>query len=293
MASIEFDNNASHFDIRKHIPITPYGVPLVIWDCIEKYWPQKSVEFTREYPRDTVHGPTITWSIYRKVPGRDGLESLGPRLRQFTKDKSDPYALYEEWAQWMTVIYEFEIFDTSHENVDLLAEEFEELMAHIKLNLMRLGVLVWIFDEQLKDENLNRKDTQTIYKRIFRYRCILQQRFIKAVPQIAEIWLQAVPDILTPVQDESITRSNGVCDVLANPWVATILAVTNAPQLSNNIITPTTDYVQHVDFSLDLKIPEGTASLKWTPNGKHPQTGQVFYISYLYRSDMGVLTSIA
>jgi hypothetical protein len=278
-----------HFDLNKHLPLTPYSLPIAIWDLIEANWADKGVVFTQSHPRENVGTPTIVWSIYRRVPGRDGLEINKPRLRGTVPDEEDPTITYDQYAQWMTIIYQFDIYDIDNESTNDLTEEFDELMFHITPILRELGVSEWIFDEQLVDKELERAVSQEIYKRTLRFRCILERKFVKSVPIIQSIWTQLGIEANHMVENESVVRSDVLTkDRLAKNWISSVWSITKEYKLEYSSISSSgTQYLEGVDFKITLSIPDGASYIEWLPRGKHPLPGEVYYVTYFYR-DIGL-----
>lgn len=275
-------SNKNHFDISLHVPISPWSLMLALWDTIEAVWPQKSVTFVEEFPREKVSGPTIAWSIYRRVPGREGLEINKPRARGYTVDPNDPTILYDQYAQWMTIIYQFDIYHISNPDVNKLTEEFDEFLYFIAPTLKNLGVSEWLFDEQTKDEEIKIQNTQDIFKRTIRVRCILERKFTQPIPLIQQIWLQ----VGTPGGDiefnERIVRGNNSAkDQLSKKWICNIYAITNNFIQDVRTTVPTgTTYLENVDFRLCVNIPTGKSEIEWLPSGKHPIYPATYYVYY-------------
>lgn len=271
-------NKRSHFDISKDLPLTPYSLPKVIWDVVENAWAGRDLLFTESYPREPVTKPTIVWSIFRRFSGRESIESNKPRLREQYPGK-EPNTIVEQYAQWMTIIYEFDIFDISNESVNTLTDEFDELMFHITPILQKWGTSEWLFDEQVKDVELQRESSQELYKRTLRYRCILERKFIKTLPTIQQIWVQSLGEGII-VQNEQIIRNpNSSKDLLAKTWVSDIAYVDKQPTINP---LSSGGYIQGVDFTVSTNFIDGRSYLEWTPRGKHPLPGETYYISYIY-----------
>jgi len=275
-----------HFQASKHLPLTPYSLPIAIWDLIEANWAHKGVSFTQEYPREPVTTPIIVWSIYRKVGGRDGLEINKPRLRGSFSDDTDPTITYDQYAQWMTTIYQFDIYHINNESANELTEEFENLMFHVTPILKELGTSEWLFDEQLRDVELNRPESQEIYRRTLRYRCILERKFIKPVQNILSVWIQMGLETGLRQDNERVLRNSNIAkDRLSKDWVSKIWRITKEYQIDiTTMYTSGSQYLEGVDYKVVLSAPDGASYIEWLPRGKHPMPGEEYYITYLYRN---------
>ena len=271
--------------MRKYTPLTPYNIPMLIWEALQKAWSTKDVVFTQAYPRENVEHPTIVWTIYRRVPGREGLETLAPRYRGSTPSETDPTIVNEQWAQWMTIIYQFDIYDIDDESTTNLTEEFDEFMFFITPLLQKFGVSEWLFDEQLVDFELGRASSQEIYRRTLRFRCILERKFIKPNPLIQTIQLQEGVLYWHLVNGEPVTRGGlTVTDQLAQLWAASVWAITSDSQLFfTSYDASGTQYLDGVDFQLTVDVPTGLSYIKWLSGGLHPMPGQTYYVTYFYR----------
>ena len=282
------EGTVTHFSTAQNSLLTPYTLPLLIWDVIDNQWNHRDVDFTESWPRTTVEKPTIVWRIYRRVPGKEGLETRKPRFRGQTQT-ADPTITEEQWAQWHTIIYEFAIYDVSNSSVNSLTEEFEDLMYNITPILKSQGAGEWLFDEQVADEELARESSQELYRRILRYRCILERKYIKSVPNIMQIFLRSIHSYF-PVEDEQVTRGSLTNrDTLTNKWV---YQVTRCGILQDKHQTTViaaydeigSDYLINIDFKVGLLI-DGTSYIEWVSGAKHPKPGDTYYITYTYRNN--------
>ncbi len=279
------ETGQTHFDLARHIPLTPYTLPLAIWDIINAMWPQKSVTFTEDSPRQAVQGPTIVWKILRRVGGRDGLETNKTRLRGEFRDPDDPTLFYEQWAQWMTTIYQFDVYSTSNTAVNELMEEFEDLLINMVPRLKELGVSEFLFDEQISDVDLKDQNIQDVYRRTLRFRCFLERKVIKTPPVISSIWLQTGVKSSRIVWNEQITRGSMTAkDSLSNKWVTSIGSITQYLRQDADSHAPTgSQFIENVDFRLCVTAPSGNSIIEWLPRAKHPQPGETFYVTYSHK----------
>jgi hypothetical protein len=283
---IGIDQLNIHFNIEKNLPLTPYSLPLAIWDIVEKGWSYKDLVFTQAHPRENVEHPTIVWSIYRKIPGKEGVETNKPRWRGSVTDETDPGTRYEQYAQWMTILYQFDIYDIDNESTNDLTEDFEELMFHCTTVLKDLGVSEWLFDEQLIDQELERRVSQELYRRSLRYRCILERKFIKTSQNIQSIWVRQGMDMNILAENEVITRGGMIPqDVLQNKWASSIWSITKEYKLQfSSVYSSGTQYLEGVDFELIVTTPNGISWIKWLPKGIHPMPGETYYVTYFYKN---------
>jgi len=272
-------------NMEQYVPLSPYKLPLLIWDLIQNSWTYKDAVFSQSYPRENVEHPTIVWKIYRRVAGREGLESLKPRYRGSTTSESDPTVITEQYAQWMTILYQFDIYDIDNESTNSLTEEFDELMFFVTPLLQKFGVSEWLFEEELADTELERAASQEIYRRTLRYRCILERKFIKPNPVIQSIQLQQGVMYYHLVNSEPVVRGGlTATDTLQHPWVASVWMATTNPQITFvSYSSSGVQYVEGVDFCVTVDVPTGTSNITWFPQGLHPMPGQTYYVTYFYR----------
>jgi hypothetical protein len=271
--------------MEKYLPLSPYSLPLLIWELIQKAWSYKDVAFLQSYPRENVKRPTIVWSIHRRVPGKEGVETLKPRYRGSTVTESDPGIITEQYAQWMTIIYQFDIYDIDDESTNSLTEAFDELMFFVVPLLQKFGVSEWLFEEQLKDTELERRASQEIYARTLRFRCILERKFIKPNPIIQSIQLQQGTMYSRLVNGEQVVRGGlTASDTLQQPWVTSVWMATSDSQITFlSYASSGTQYMEGVDFRITVDVPTGASSILWLPQGLHPMPGQTYYVTYFYR----------
>lgn len=268
-----------HYILGKNKPLTPYQLPLIIWDIVETHWSDRDVEFTENSPRSDVERPTIVWKIYRKVPGKDGVETLKARVRTSTKTE-DGLNIVEQSAQWMTIIYQFDIFHTSNQEVNILTEEFEDLLFSSTPTIKKLGASEFIFDEQLEDREVGGFEKQDIYKRTLRYRCILERKFIRVAPTIQQIWISPATQSKL-VSNESIVRSpNSNKDRISNTWVTTVRYAAVIQQIN---LEDVGTYLQGVDFNIvKPSLYDGRSYIEWVSGMAHPSPNETYYISYVH-----------
>jgi hypothetical protein len=159
-------------------------------------------------------------------------------------------------------------------------------MFHITPILKELGVSEWLFDEQLRDVEMERQVSQEIYRRTLRFRGILERKFVKAQPVIQSIWIQEGIESNHIVVNERIVRGGHLPkDRLNKNWVSNVWSITNEYKLEYSSISVSgTQYLEGVDFKVTLSTPDGASYIEWIPRGKHPLPGDVYYITYYYRS---------
>lgn len=272
----------THFSPKKHLPLTPYGVPLLIWDVIENTWADINVTFTESYPLTKLtNGPVIVWKIYRRLPGKEGVETVAPRLRGYVKSTLDPGAILEQYAQWQTVIYQFDVFAADNQTANDVLTRLEDLLVHMTPILQKAGVERWFFDEQLEDTETMKPMAQDLARRTIRFRCILNRRYTRQVPSIYKIWIKQLSESFLST-NEIITRSatNGkLYDTFTHNWVSEVLAVDSLP----TITTATSGrYIENVDFYIDVDMHTGTSTINWISGRRHPLPGEKYYVTYKY-----------
>lgn len=271
-----------HFDPRRHSPVNEYTVPLVIWDVLEDVWGKSRVDFTQAHPTDdNLSGPRIVWGIYRKIPGKDGLETLKPRARSAVRDPSNPDAYVDTWGQWYTVIYQFDIFTTDHNTANDIVLKFEELMFQITSTLKSAGVVEWLFDEQVLDDVTSGRYVQHLCKRTLRYRCVIDKRYTRQLPSFKRIWIKPISgDIL--VTNEAVVRTASIgrdYDTLANTWVSSIVAVDTIPLATE---ASSGSFIENIDFITDINLSTGESRLVWLSGAKRPQASSTYYVTYTH-----------
>lgn len=301
------DSIKTHFDIALHMPLTPYTLPLILWDILEQAWAGRDLVFTEAWPRENVEKPTVVWSIYSRYPGSDGVEVIKPRYRG-SFPTSDPSVIQEQYAQWQTIIYQFDIFGTTNDDVDALVDEFEDLMFHAAAPLQSFGADQWLFSEQLGDYELERASSQELYRRRLRYKAVLERKYIKSADVIRQIWIQSAATWDYIVNGVVTKGAQGSPDALPTGWVALPITVLSEPlpegfesNLSDLVsshpanvedallslktkLGVNSQYVYKVDFDIVVSLPEGQSYIVWLDNGIKPAEGSQYYVTYLYHN---------
>jgi len=270
----------THFNPRSNLPLTPYTVPLILWDVIENTWADERVTFTEAYPQTkTIKGPVIVWKIYRRLPGWEGVETYKPRSRGWERSTTDPGTVIDVMAQRQTVIYQFDIFAQDNQTANDLMLRLENLLFHITPTLQAAGVSHWVFDEQLEDVETQTRMSQELSRRTLRYRCFLERRFTRQLPTIHRIWIRPLEGDLTVI-NERVTRSAlQPYDTLANSWLTEMIAVDAIP-----VVTTTSSgcYIEEMDFYITVEIDGGESRINWIAGRKHPAPGEEYFVTYKY-----------
>jgi hypothetical protein len=253
-------------------PITTRSLPRTIWTFISHAWNKKNINFTEDHPNDKILGPTICWKVHRRLPGREGTERNKPRLRRTTSIDYQTIQS-EEYAQWHTIWYQFDIYDLSNPEVNDLADEFEDLIFSLGSVFKRLGVQEFIFDEEFEDHLLPKN--QSVFVRTIRYKCILEKRYSKDTPLIQEIELKYFHNRIDHLGVE-VTRGVDAIDTLPDKWIYSLNSVADVAQSG---MDDPSDYVAGIDYSV-LGKTDGTAQINWIAGRKHPVIGTKYYCCY-------------
>jgi hypothetical protein len=247
-------------------------LPDLLWEIAQSAWGRRDAVFVQSNPKEHVDGPTITWKVHRRLPGRLGIEHLKPRQRTVSDDLLQMERT-EKWAQWHTVWYDFHIHAKTAIEADKLAEDWESLVFSCQGILKQAGVDEFLFDEELPDDQLNTK--QDIHVRRLRFLCIIERTYTKVVPLIRQVLLRVLNERILK-DNEPIVRGSGSSDEFPDPWVDVVYHVTDEPAI---LITEIGNYVHNVDFNLS-KDDDGTCSIEWIDGRSKPTEGSTYYISY-------------
>ena len=242
-------------------------VPREIWRLLEHWHIPRKINFTQAYPRERVDGPTIVWRIISRVPGKEGKETRKPRLRTAIQDNQQ-IIHYE--AQWMTINYQFDIYEVSAEAVDSLAEEWDSIIGSTVPFLMEKGVEHFMFSQQLQDDTLGYMRQDELYVHSFRYMCILPYYYVNTKQAIRDIYINTESD--PDYEVKTIVRGTGVYDNYPEPYLDKIYSVYQLIENSERkFFTP------NVDFRV-LSQKDGTFQLYWLQYGAQPEAGEEYIV---------------
>lgn len=264
--------------------LTATYIPELIRECMQRS-SVKDVIFSEVYPKDPVKSPSIVWSIFSRVLGREGKEHLKPRARKVPEDVALADTIY--FGQWTTVLYQFDIFAPSDQEANDIMEKFERFILEATPTLMRFGVSEIIFEQQLKDDSIDAPSETSV--RSLRYIVIFDLVYPIQVKRIKDIEL--VLHMSPIVEYTSLVRGSGQVDYLEDTTSSGgqvyRLLLGNVIGISNEEINETTDeyyYLENVDYSVVVD-DTGRRGILWNTSGNKPTEGDTYYISYTKRTE--------
>lgn len=269
-------------------PLSSRGLPRYLEDIIYRIWKEKGVAFVQEGPNKVVTGPTIVWKVYRRLPGREGLERYKPRQRLTTQSSSESIET-DLYAQYQTIYYQFDIYDGSNTLADNLLEEFEALLFSLVPLLKNQGVSEFLFDEEFEDTRL-KVNQDNIFVRSLRYLCILEKRYAISRSVLREIQLRLLADESVS-QTVVLTRgTGGDTDPLPDLWVSAVYNVSlQALDALAYQESPPDGYIFGVDYTLTGDSSTGAGSLTWLAGGARPSPGASYYARYSLYKENGLI----
>jgi len=260
--------------------LTPTNVPELLQQGIQHSGISNTV-FTEKYPDEAVTVPTIVWSIARRVPGKEGKETRKPRLREEDRTRPDRDILY--FGQWTTVIYQFDLYHSSDQEVNRLMEGFERFLLEATPALVNAGVETFIFDEQLKDYAIppTPKDTAV---RSLRYMAIFTTVYPVYMKRIGNI--KMIINMDRTLESLALTRGTTDTDLLPTTEIVDDIEVTlrieRVYAVSDLIVTSgiLPDYIKDVDYYVAWDDTSRQVSIVWLDSGKQPTAGATYYVHY-------------
>lgn len=110
----------------------PYDFPVLLWEALHPYFDKYRVRFTESNPQEAFEGPTISWEIYNRTPGRadSKTQTRGPSYNR-TKEATDDGMLEYENIQFHTVTYRFKVFSSSNTEANKIAWDLENLLPQV------------------------------------------------------------------------------------------------------------------------------------------------------------------
>jgi hypothetical protein len=247
-------------------------VPLVLADCI-KTSALRGVVFTQEYPDSPVKIPTIVWRVYHRTPGNEGKEKYGPRARGGQHNINHSTVVHY-WAQWNTVIYQFDLFHATNAAVDELMEKFELFAKEVSSALKNIGIEYFGFYEQLQDYTL--PTPKEVPSRSLRYLATFSVTLPLYIPRIRQIdRFVAVNTLGKSFEENSLSLVRGDEDVdNINLPLAAITMIADQP------LPPAPDYIAGIDYELTVAENGHSTDITWTLAGKRPAAGSTYYVMY-------------
>ena len=158
--------------------LSPTSLPYFLTDKVKEAWRGSwpDIELTSYVPDQDAKSPGISWKIHRRVPGKQGVnsikaEKLYDTVRETTKDVVSIY------RQYQTVTYEFVIHSRDGYELNVLTDDFEDLILTLVPELQSRGVENFIFEEEVRSGLIDGGRQQEIPKRILRYTAYCQKTF--------------------------------------------------------------------------------------------------------------------
>jgi hypothetical protein len=236
----------------------------------------RGVGYGAAFPKLKGNCPKIVYRLLRRTPGSEGKETRKPRLRGRVTNPDG--TLTEVYSQWMTCLFQFDCCaETADEADDILWKLDRLIRSNVGL-FLSLGASQVVFEEQLQDALL--KDTEDIEVRSIRWLVRLEAIEHVVVPGISEIRIRA----FYPQEEtaELVTRGADIDtpDELTEPHVTGIIHVSTTNTSGGTAVTD--DYIEGIDFTVQVDESTYKASLVWLEPGKKPTPGTQYYVRYAY-----------
>ena len=271
--------------MNPNLPLTARSLPRFMQEVILTAWKGQDTAVKQQGIKENITGPTVTWRLIRRLPGRDGIERHGARQRAVVSSK-DFNQEVNRYAQWNTIWYEWAAWSTTPEAADNLADRLESTLMGLAPLLSSLGVVNYYFDEESQEITDYEVKEDDIHVRRMRYVAVLERTYEINSPVLRSVFLRT---IYNPVRVDSaaVTRGTTLPDTLANKWIDVIYAV-SAHFLHNASLTVSDltnanppIYVNGLDYTTS-SLSDGTCLINWTPGMASPSAGSTYYVTYDY-----------
>lgn len=271
--------------MNSNIPLTPRSLPRFMQEVIITAWKGQDTAVKQEGLKEVITGPTVTWRLIRRLPGRDGVERHGARQRAVTPGKDSNQEI-NRYAQWNTMWYEWTAWATTPEAADDLADRLESTLMGLAPLLSSLGVINYYFDEESQEITDYEVKEDDIHIRRMRYVAVLERTYEINSPVLRSVFLKTLYNP-TRVDSTSITRGTTLTDTLPNKWLNTLYAV--SAHFIHNASLTTADltnanppiYVNGIDYTIS-SLSDGTCFIHWIPGMASPSVGSTYYVTYDY-----------
>jgi len=235
---------------------------------------ETKADILQAYPEKPAEIPRIVWSIYHRVPGRAGHETLKPRYRRTGTN-------YLEFGKWQTVFYQFDCFAQSPAAADRLMESLEDFLDEAMPAMETIGVETFVFDEETKDQTI--PAIRGAYVRTVRYKAVFTETRRVPVDRIQSMLLSL--NMTNTLYHAEITRSSTSNSDTFVPEVkfAALLAITDNSEVTTD--TEEYPYIAGIDFIPYENSADGSIIIEWKSEGKKPSAGSIYYVTYTGYAD--------
>jgi len=171
--------------------ITPYTFPKYLWDKMQVLLRRFNARFAPSVPDDQLKENSIVWSIESRTPGDDRGQGGGGAIRPtFVKTlESDGDTTRELFTQTYTVVYRFEIFSESLDQLHQMAWEFERAFDSVTDGMVAdgYGSIVTSFLSQADPRLSNSYGNSNLRLITLKFKVILPVQFLVEKTQIQRI----------------------------------------------------------------------------------------------------------
>lgn len=241
-----------------------------LWALIQDSLAKYNVVFTRKFPNQEVESPVIVWSIYRRVPYKEGA-TIRPDFTRYERH-DDPSKIDTVYEQRYSITYQFDIFGSDEEALDNLATEFEFLITEASDVLKEtLKKFEFSFTEELTPLGDARYAGSDLIRKTLRFGSYLTVETVKTefmITQVQETIIGA-SKLLSVV----FTRLNSD-DLWELATGDEIVYGVDSVTLTRNGTVLTKD----VDYSIVMENDK--TYLKWISNGLNPTVNEKFKVTY-------------
>jgi hypothetical protein len=269
--------------IDSRADINPNLLGQYVYEYIGPYFKQKyGLQYVEQYPKERVTTPSITWRVYKRVPGGGKHGVAQARGASFSRTNStDEYGnVIEDHKQQHQIVMEYAIFGTSSDEVDNIAWDLENAIVDCEGILQRkIEGFGLSFDQMLGDSNLSWRDQDDLNVRTLRFTFLVPVRYRVVIPQLKEIILQTnvglYRNITTP-QTRTASEYFEITDVERVMEIASVLK----QKAGSSTVYP---LYQGFDYQVVRNAETGNVKIKWLDQqGAPPDIGDLFVVEYLY-----------
>ena len=251
--------------------VTTYSLPEVIWELVQPHFEDEGIMFTEEYPEKQLDGVTIVWRVFSRTPGKEGVEELKPRLRlQYRNNQRD---VIQQWEQYQTTIYQFDVFGLSSKSANQALETLEYALFNAVPELQNRGVEYFGFHQQLQDDSLLELRQPRMIIRSIRYLCVMSNLYVRTEPAITQADINL--KLGEWVDTIEMTRGTETYDEVPTQYVTQVVKVYCGFGV---------DYFEYVagkDYSW-YPYGGGTSKILWYQSGARPSSGAPYSVQIVY-----------
>jgi len=275
--------------------VNPYAIGSYIYDLIGEFFVNKyKLAYSESYPKEAVTQPTITWRIYRRVPGggQHGIAQSRGASYSGTMGTDEFGQLVETHKQQFRITLEFAVFGTSNTEVNSLAWDLENAINDCEgLLQLQFPGLVLVFEQQMGDSNYDWKSQDDLNVRTIRYTIVLPVRYKVILPELREIVVETrVGSYIDVTERLTRTSSNSLYVPIPNKSTFTITDIKSIVKFRSNSSELSNLYAG-IDYQV-VRMDDNTIQIKWLDDaGTPPQVGEDFVIEYLFAPTVTTFSS--